>query len=280
VRLDLATAAFQLVPPLPVPTRPHRPDRLRDLADQLIGQLRHPAITGQPSLLGRSHIPAGRLAVHPRLLGHLPQPRPRQPRPQHLTNLDHGNLPERHPPNPQVDRPGGIRNGQRSQPPARHAGWSHHWQPGGPMLVAEKPSERSHEGGRRHSSRQTWHRVCHPVQGPDCRRRWSGLLIACPRFVREIGPPCVARGGRDRHGMTSRPKPLRVLAGRAGRGCSDRRMSSNEALSLRVQAPVFQSARGLLDELADDRARPSRRCVTPSPCSTWREPWWFTRAFR
>ena len=38
-----------------------------------------------------------------------------------------------------------IQAAKRSKPPARHAGWSCHWQLGGPILVAENPSERSHD---------------------------------------------------------------------------------------------------------------------------------------
>ena len=79
---------------------------LRDLADQLIGQLAQPAVTGQPRLHRRSHIPAGGLTVYPRLSGHLPQACARKPGPEHFTDLSHGNLPECHPQNPQVDRPG------------------------------------------------------------------------------------------------------------------------------------------------------------------------------
>ena len=109
---DLRLAGLQLIPRPPVPARPHRPDRLSDLADQLIGQLARPAIAGQPGLCRRLHIPAGGLAVHPRLLSDPAQPRPRQPGPQHLTDLSHRNLPERHPPNPQADRLEGIRTGQ------------------------------------------------------------------------------------------------------------------------------------------------------------------------
>ena len=60
-----------------MPTRAHRADHLRDLADQLIGQLAQPAVTGQPRLHRRSHIPAGGLTVHPRLLSHPAQSRPR-----------------------------------------------------------------------------------------------------------------------------------------------------------------------------------------------------------
>ena len=109
---DLSLAGLQLIPRPPVPARAHRPDRLSDLADQLISQLPRPAIAGQPRLRRRLHIPAGGLAVHPGLLSHPAQPGTRQPGPQHLTDLSHGNLPERHPPNPQVDRLEGIRSGQ------------------------------------------------------------------------------------------------------------------------------------------------------------------------
>src|SRR4029077_19454631 len=58
-------------------------------------------------------------------------------------------------PSLQVRRLGGIRAGKRPEPPARHARWSHYWQPGGPILVAENPSGWSHDRGRRHRQRQT-----------------------------------------------------------------------------------------------------------------------------
>jgi hypothetical protein len=75
-----------------------------DLADKLITQLGKAAVAGQPCLHRRLDIPAGGLAVHPGLSGHLPQTRARKPSPEHLTDLSHGNLPECHPQNPQVDR--------------------------------------------------------------------------------------------------------------------------------------------------------------------------------
>jgi hypothetical protein len=104
LRLDLLLASPQLIPGPPVPARAHRPDHLRDLPDQLIGQLARPAITGQPRLHRSLDIPAGGLTVHPRLSGHLPQAHARKPGPQHLTDLSHGNLPECHPQNPQANR--------------------------------------------------------------------------------------------------------------------------------------------------------------------------------
>ena len=97
---DVGVASLQLPPRQPVPARPRRPDRLRDLAGQLITQLPRPAITGQPSRHGRLHIPAGRLTVHPRLPRYLPQPSPSQPGPEHFPDLCHRNLPESHRPEP------------------------------------------------------------------------------------------------------------------------------------------------------------------------------------
>ena len=78
-------------------SRPRWADRLRDLPNQLIAELPRPAVTIQPGRHRRIHIPAGGLAIHPRLLSHLAQPCTSQPRPQHLTDLSHGNLPECHP---------------------------------------------------------------------------------------------------------------------------------------------------------------------------------------
>jgi len=74
---DLLLTGPQLIPRLPMPTRAHRADHLRDLAGQLTGQLAQPAVTGQPRLHRRSHIPAGGLTVYPRLLSHPAQSRPR-----------------------------------------------------------------------------------------------------------------------------------------------------------------------------------------------------------
>jgi hypothetical protein len=83
-----------------VPADPGRADRGHHRADQLVRQLLLPAVTDQPGRLPGLHIPAGRLAVHPGPLGRRPQPGTRQPAPQHLSHLDHTNLPERHRPPP------------------------------------------------------------------------------------------------------------------------------------------------------------------------------------
>ena len=99
-RLDLLAAGLQALPRLAVPARAGRADGLGDLADQLAGQLPRPAVAGQPRRHRRLDIPAGGLAIHPSLRGHRPQPRPGQPRPEHLTDLCHSNLPEHHPPQP------------------------------------------------------------------------------------------------------------------------------------------------------------------------------------
>ncbi len=109
---DHLLAGLQLIPRPPMPSRAHRPDRLGDLPDQLISELACPAVAGQPRLCRRLHIPADGLAIHPGLFSDLAQACTRKPGSQHLTDLSHRNLPERHLPNPQVDRLEGIRSVQ------------------------------------------------------------------------------------------------------------------------------------------------------------------------
>jgi hypothetical protein len=89
----------QLIPRPPAPARPCQADRLSDLADQLTGQPRDPASRATPGSTPASTYRRAALRS-PRLLRDLPQARPRRPGTQNLTNLDHGYLPERHPPNP------------------------------------------------------------------------------------------------------------------------------------------------------------------------------------
>src|SRR6185312_3181057 len=86
---------------------------------------------------------------------------PGQPRPEHLTDLNHADLPEHHPPQPPSPTTWRHPSRKAAKPPARHAGWSHYWQPGGPILVAENPSEWSHDHGRRHTAGHR--RPAHPL---------------------------------------------------------------------------------------------------------------------
>lgn len=87
--LDLVLAGFHLLLRLAVPARP---DRLRYLTYELVGQLARPAVTGQPGLLISLHMPAGGLAVRLRLLGNFPQPGSGMPGAQHLFDLVQDNL--------------------------------------------------------------------------------------------------------------------------------------------------------------------------------------------
>ena len=83
-----------------VPGGSDRADRLDDQPDQLVGDRllhRHTGLAGKSLRLGRLDIAAGGLAVHSRPLRDLPQPRTLEPGPQHLTHLDHADLPESHP---------------------------------------------------------------------------------------------------------------------------------------------------------------------------------------
>src|SRR5262249_56958488 len=82
-RLDLALAGLELLPPQAVAARPRRADHLRDLADQLIGQLPGPAIAVQPGRHRSVHIPAGALTLHPPPPRLPPPPPPPHPPPHH-----------------------------------------------------------------------------------------------------------------------------------------------------------------------------------------------------
>ena len=95
-RGDLLLVAQQQLPGGAVPVRPRGPDRLDHRTDELIGDRLRPGVAGQASGLGSGDVTAGGLAVHPRPLSDLPHPVPLQPRPQHLTDLDHADLPEPH----------------------------------------------------------------------------------------------------------------------------------------------------------------------------------------
>ena len=88
-RGDLLMAGLQLRPPLAVPVRPHRPDHRHDLPDQLIGELLLTSRAGQAGRHRGRHVTLACLAVNAGLRGHRPLALPREPGPQHLSDLDH-----------------------------------------------------------------------------------------------------------------------------------------------------------------------------------------------
>lgn len=90
-------AGLQGLPRLTVPIRAGRADRLDHHPDQLVVDRINPGLAGQARGLRGLHIAARSLAVHPCTAGHHPQPLTLQPAPQHLTNLNHADLPESHP---------------------------------------------------------------------------------------------------------------------------------------------------------------------------------------
>ncbi len=73
MRLNVLVASLQLLPRHAVPARPGRPHLLRNLPDQLIGQLPDAGVPVQPGANRSFHIPAGSLTVHSSLLNHPPQ---------------------------------------------------------------------------------------------------------------------------------------------------------------------------------------------------------------
>ena len=105
-------------------------------ADQLVTELINTTLTIQPRCHRGLNVAAGGLAVHPGPGGHHPQAHPQQPYPQHLTNLDHRNLPiHQRTTFTSID----VKRSEPviERPQTRHAGWSHYWRTGGPMTLAK-----------------------------------------------------------------------------------------------------------------------------------------------
>ena len=82
-----------------------------------------------------------------------------------------------------------LTNGEPEISPARHAGWSHNWQPGGPMKLAENRSERSHTHGRR----QRLYPV--PDRPPVTRRSIDTRESALLEATRTGGSRCKYQAG-------------------------------------------------------------------------------------
>ena len=99
---DLLPLNLQRLPGMAVSASADRPHGRHHLANHLIRQLGEATLATHPSRLSGGHIAAGRFTVHSCLPGHRAQPPTTQPAPQHLTHLNHRNLPERHLPNPHV----------------------------------------------------------------------------------------------------------------------------------------------------------------------------------
>ena len=76
--------------------RPRWADRGEHRTDQLITERLDPGLPLQARGLSSSDIAAGGLAVHPRALRDLPQPDPSEPTTEHLSHLNHTDLPESH----------------------------------------------------------------------------------------------------------------------------------------------------------------------------------------
>ncbi len=79
-----------------MPVQPHRSYRRDDHADQLIGQSRDTILPTKTPGLGCRDVTTSGLAVHTRPLCRPPEPSPLQPTAEHLTHLNHTDLPETH----------------------------------------------------------------------------------------------------------------------------------------------------------------------------------------
>ena len=93
---DLLLPAQQDLPRPAVPVGTRRSDRGDHGADQLIGQRLDACLPDQALGLRGPDIAASGLAVHARPLRCLPEPGSIQPTAQHLTHLNHTDLPESH----------------------------------------------------------------------------------------------------------------------------------------------------------------------------------------
>lgn len=125
------------LPTLATPVRPVRAHPLEHPADELIGQLAFAAVTSQAQLDRGVDVPADRLAVHSRRLGDRPLTLTPQPQPQHLSNLDHTNLPVRHRHLPDPSIGGGESTGNGTAA-------------GGPRVVPSLADRWSHAPGGTH----------------------------------------------------------------------------------------------------------------------------------
>lgn len=83
-----------------------RPHRLDHRAQQNVVQLPLAALPDNPSSDRRLHVATDRLAVHPRPVADHPQTLTPHPPTEHLSHLEHPNLPERHrhPPGPKTEQ--------------------------------------------------------------------------------------------------------------------------------------------------------------------------------
>jgi hypothetical protein len=93
---DLLLAGEQQLPRGAVPIGARRADSGHHRTDQLIGQRLDSCDLREALGLGRSDIAASGLAVHPRPLRDLPKTGSLEPTPEHLTHLNHTDLPESH----------------------------------------------------------------------------------------------------------------------------------------------------------------------------------------
>jgi hypothetical protein len=95
-RRDLVVVDLESSPRLAVTVEAMRSHRLDHHADEHVAQLIVAAIADQAEPDRSVHVAAHRLAVEPDQPFRRPDALAGQPQPQHLSNLEHSDLPERH----------------------------------------------------------------------------------------------------------------------------------------------------------------------------------------
>jgi hypothetical protein len=156
-RRELVVIGLQQSPGLAVAVDAVRTDRFDHHPDERVAQQLVPAVAHQPQPDRGIHVATNGLAVEPDQPLRRPDALAGQPQPQHLSNLEHSDLPERHRRLRLAEQDGGnstVSETDEGGPrvvPSLAAGWSHHWRWGGPMLLALNAPRWSHAAGGRHS---------------------------------------------------------------------------------------------------------------------------------
>ena len=125
---------LQQPPRLAVAVGAVRAHRLDHQPDEHVGQLLVAAVADQTEPDRGIHVAAHGLAVEADQPLRRPDALAGQPQPQHLSNLEHSDLPERHRRLRLADQTAATRPSAR--PTKVDPEWSHHWRRGGPITGA------------------------------------------------------------------------------------------------------------------------------------------------
>jgi hypothetical protein len=147
-RCDRIVVGLTQPPRLTVAVEAVRAHRLDHQTDEPVGELLVAALADQTETDSGIHVAADGLAVEADQPFRRSDALAGQPQPQHLSNLEHSDLPERHCRLRLADQTTATATSAR--PTKVDPEWSHHWRWGGPMLLALSSPRWSHAAGGRH----------------------------------------------------------------------------------------------------------------------------------